>query len=159
MALSVLLFFGVGFYESFVAKNAEVELSTPLIAGLRYAVLLLSLGIAASIFISEEKKEKPFKHIIAEELKPKEMPKPIAPEKELKPEFHGTFMPKVMEEENKKPAGITWPDEKSKEQKAPPAPPSPMPQTPPQAPIQTPPQTPPQTQNQQTPQAPQWNRQ
>lgn len=66
VALSVILFFGVGFYESFVAKNAEVELSSSLITGLRYIVLFLALGVASAVFLYEDKKQKPFKHIVAE---------------------------------------------------------------------------------------------
>ena len=67
LLLSVILFFGIGLYQGLAAGDSEVELSPAVITSSRYAVLLLSLGIAAAVFVSGEKKQKL--------------------------EFHGTFMP------------------------------------------------------------------
>ncbi|MEK7566702.1 MAG: hypothetical protein AAB527_01015 [Patescibacteria group bacterium] len=67
LLLGVILFFGIGFYNGFVAQDSGVEVPRATLVVLRYAVLFLAVGIAAYIFIKEEKKYRETHIVVATE--------------------------------------------------------------------------------------------
>ena len=73
LVLSLLLSFGVGFYKGYVSQDFGAEESKTTLFVLRFAALILALGVAAYVFMTESKKpEEVFTPPLAR-------PKPLAP--------------------------------------------------------------------------------
>lgn len=96
LILIVLLFFGIGFYQGLSGPNTELSAITETV--LNYLVLILSLGIAALIFLFEKRKQKSVENIVAEKPRMEKESAPATPKNEARPEFYGVVMPKVKEE-------------------------------------------------------------